>query len=353
MTDVQSASLPEAPQLHAGRPGNLMCKGFVRRGDAEAALARAAVTVEGAFTTGFVEHAYIEPEAGFARMVDGRLELHACTQAPVMDLDALELILAMPRDRIRIVPTAVGGGFGSKLDLSVQPYLALAALKTGRPVRLTYTRRESMQSTTKRHPSEISLRIGATADGTLCGFSFSGQFNTGAYASWGPTVANRVPVHASGPYRIDDYLAETRAIHTHCAPAGAFRGFGVPQAAIAQESLFDELADRLGMDRLAFRLHNALDNGVPTVCGQVFDQGVGIRACLEALQPAWRQNGARRPRSTPNARMSNAELGWPRPGTAAAIPRCPIHRPSGPGCAPMAGWCCTRAPWTSARARTR
>ncbi|MCB2135687.1 MAG: molybdopterin-dependent oxidoreductase [Rhodobacteraceae bacterium] len=276
-----------APLVHGDRPGNHMCGGFVAKGDAAAALAAAELTVEGVFETGFVEHAYIEPEAGFARLVGDRVEISACTQAPVMDRDTVADILGWDRSRVRILPTAVGGGFGSKLDVSVQPYLALAALKTGRPVRLTYSRTESMQSTTKRHPARMTVRVGATTDGRICGFEFNGVFNTGAYASWGPTVANRVPVHASGPYRIGDYRAEAKAIHTHCPPSGAFRGFGVPQAAIAQESLFDELADRLGIDPLDFRLLNVLENGQPTVCGQVFAQGVGVKACLEALRPAW------------------------------------------------------------------
>lgn len=284
---VPHATAPLAPQLHPGRDNNLMCSGFVQQGDAAQALTEADVCVEGRFQTGFVEHAYIEPEAGFAQIIDGRVEVHACTQAPVMDLDALEIILGMDRKDIRILPTEVGGGFGSKLDLSVQPYLALAALRTGKPVRITYSRAESMQSTTKRHPSNIHLKIGANRDGRIQGFDFSGDFNTGAYASWGPTVSNRVPVHASGPYRIPNYRAVARAIHTHNPPSGAFRGFGVPQAAIAQESLFDELADKLGIDRLQFRLLNALEDNIPTVCGQMFEQGVGIKACLNALQPDW------------------------------------------------------------------
>jgi CO/xanthine dehydrogenase Mo-binding subunit len=287
VSDVTSAQADGAPQLHGDRAGNLMCRGFVKTGDAEAALAAADVTVEGQFSTRFVEHGYIEPEAGYAEVVDGRIEIHACTQAPVMDLEAMEIILGMDRSRIRIVPTAVGGGFGSKLDISVQPYLALGALKTGRPVRLVYSRQESMQSTTKRHPSEISLKIGAMKDGRLSGFRFVGQFNTGAYASWGPTVANRVPVHASGPYKVTDYCATADGIHTHCPPAGAFRGFGVPQSGIAQECLFDDLAEKLKIDALEFRIMNALEDGVPTVCGQVFTQGVGAKACLEALRPAW------------------------------------------------------------------
>ncbi|MES0883933.1 molybdopterin-dependent oxidoreductase [Roseibium sp. SCP14] len=284
---VTDALADSAPLLHDDRKGNVMCGGFVACGDAQSALKSADVTVEGQFDSGFVEHAYIEPEAGYAEIRDGRVEVHACTQAPVMDLDALEAILGMDREKIRIIPTGVGGGFGSKLDISLQPYLAISALKTGRPVRLTYSRTESMQSTTKRHPAAIKLKIGATKDGRISGFDFYGDFNTGAYASWGPTVANRVPVHASGPYRIADYRAESKGVHTHCPPSGAFRGFGVPQSALAQETLFDELADKLGMDALEFRLLNALEDNVPTVCGQIFGQGVGIKPCLEALRPSW------------------------------------------------------------------
>ncbi len=308
---VPAAMAEDAPRLHETREGNVMCGGFVAHGDAESALARAAVVAEGHFTTSFVEHAYIEPEAGFAQIVNDRVEVHACTQAPMMDLDTLEMVLGMDRSRIRVVPTATGGGFGSKLDVSVQPYLALAALKTGRPVRLTYERRESMQSTTKRHPAEMSVKIGADATGRICGMRFDGLFNTGAYASWGPTVANRVPVHASGPYAVADYRAEAKGIHTHCPPSGAFRGFGVPQAAVAQESLYDALADQLNIDRLEFRILNALENGTPTVCGQVFEQGVGIKACLEALRPAWQAERA-------EAAKFNADGGTIRRGVGLA-----------------------------------
>ena len=290
--DTLSAMSDDAPQLHPDHPGNIMCRGVVKCGDAKSALAKADIVVEGSFSSGYVEHAYIEPEAGFAEIVDGRLEIHACTQAPVMDLDSLEPITGLARDKIRIVPTAVGGGFGSKLDLSVQPFLALGALKTGKPVRLAYSRSESMQSTTKRHPSDITLKIGVTKDGKLRGMEFEGVFNTGAYASWGPTVSNRVPVHASGPYFLRDYSATALGVYSNGPPSGAFRGFGVPQAAIAQECLFDELADKLGMDRLEFRILNALGNNMPTVCGQSFEQGVGIKQCLNALRPAWETESA-------------------------------------------------------------
>jgi len=285
--DIPSARADGAPVLHEGRAGNLLTEGFVRRGAPEDALSGAAAVVEGSFTTGFIEHAYIEPEAGYARRVGDRIEMWACTQAPHMDLEDLALIMDLPPEAIRIVPSSVGGGFGAKLDLSLQPYLALAAWVTGEPCGMVYSRVDSMMTTTKRHPSQITARVGADADGRLLGMTVAASFNTGAYASWGPTVANRVPVHASGPYLLPAYEAHAAAIHSHCAPAGAFRGFGVPQGSIAQETLFDELADALGHDRLEFRIRNALQAGQPTVTGQVFSQGVGIRACLEALRPAW------------------------------------------------------------------
>lgn len=279
----------QAQLVHAYLTDNEMCHGIVQRGDPEGAIERAEMIAEGEFQTSFVEHAYIEPEAGCARIKDGRLEIFSGTQAPVMNQESLARILAMDISDIRIVPAAVGGGFGSKLDLSVQPFLALATLKSGRPVQLVYSRTESMQSTTKRHPAQIKMRIGAMSDGKIAGLTYDGTFDTGAYASWGPTVVNRVPVHASGPYFVRDYRAKTRAVYTHCPPAGAFRGFGVPQSTIAQETLFEDLALSLNMDRLEFRIKNALKNGESTVCGQVFQRGVGIRDCLQSLAPAWRE----------------------------------------------------------------
>ena len=267
-----------------------------------AGLAAADVVVEGAFETGFVEHAYIEPEAGFARRVGDRIEIQACTQAPYMDRDDVAKILGIAPEQVRIIPTAVGGGFGAKLDLSVQPFIAIAAWRLDRPVRMVYSRRESIMTTTKRHPARIVARVGATRDGRLAAMDFAADFNTGAYASWGPTVANRVPVHASGPYRMPHYRAVARAIHTHLVPSGAFRGFGVPQSAIAQEQLYDELALRLKIDPLEFRILNALGVGEPTVTGQVFTDGMGFKACLEALRPRWREARAAAERYNAEAR---------------------------------------------------
>ena len=287
LTKLAAALAPDAERIHRSRENNVLVRGRVVRGDAEKALAEADVVVEDEYETGFVEHAYIEPEAGFARRVNDRIEIQACTQAPYMDRADIARILGIAPEAVRIIPTAVGGGFGAKLDLSVQPFVALAAWHLRQPVRMVYSRSESIISTTKRHPSHIHVRVGATRDGKLTAMDFTADFNTGAYSSWGPTVAARVPVHASGPYYVPHYRALTRAVHTHLVPAGAFRGFGVPQTAIAQEQLYDDLADRLNIDRLEFRIMNALDNETPTVTGQVLGEGVGIRACFEALRPRW------------------------------------------------------------------
>ena len=284
---VAEALAHGAPRIHAHRKNNVLVGGRVACGDVGGAFASADFVVEGEYETGFVEHACIEPEAGFARRVGDTVEIQACTQSPYLDRDDIAKVLGIPPEKVRIIPTAVGGGFGTKLDLSVQPFLALAAWKLNRPIRLVYSRTESIVSTTKRHPAHIRLRAGATRDGKLTAVDFAADFNTGAYSSWGPTVAARVPVHASGPYRVPNYRAVTRAVHTNLVPAGAFRGFGVPQAAIAQEQLYDDLADRVGMDRLEFRILNALDNHSATVTGQVLGEGVGIRACFEALRPKW------------------------------------------------------------------
>ena len=291
--------------LHDFAPDNVLCRGRVVKGDVAKALKKAAFTAQGAFETTHVEHAYIEPEAGYAEVFeqDGkqRIRVFACTQTPYMDKEEVARVLKLPVEAVHIVPSAIGGGFGGKLDVSIQPLLAVAAWKMKRPVRIVYTRPESMVSTTKRHPSEMRVTLGCDASGQLSAVDFVGDFNTGAYASWGSTVANRVPVHASGPYKVANVRALTRAVYTNNAIAGAFRGFGVPQACIATEALMDDLAEKCGMDRFEFRLKNAIRAGDQTATGQTLAASVGLEQCLEALRPAWhntlqnvaRKNGSR------------------------------------------------------------
>ena len=294
--------------------GNVLCRGRVARGDVDAALAAAGQRAQAQFETAYVEHAYIEPEAGYAEPVFAgpvadpvadpiadsladpvaspagappRVRIFACTQTPYMDRDEVAHVLGVEPTRVHIVPSAMGGGFGGKLDLSVQPLLAVAALKLNRAVRLVYERPESMLSSTKRHPARMNARAACDALGQLIAYDFEADFNTGAYSSWGPTVANRVPIHAAGPYRVPNQRACTRAVLTHNSVAGAFRGFGVPQSTLIGERLIDELARMSGIDALEFRHRNALRAGDTTGTGQLLAASVGLQACLDALRPAW------------------------------------------------------------------
>ena len=284
---IEAALAEGAARVQDDKPGNLLTRGQVRKGDVEAGFAAAAFVAEGDWRTSFVEHAYIEPEAGWAAREGDRLTVAVTTQTPYMDRDEVAQVLGIEKEQVRLIPTACGGGFGGKLDASVQLLLGLAAWTLDRPVRCTYTRPESLASTTKRHPARIAARAGCDAEGRLLAFESDGDFDTGAYASWGPTVADRVPIHATGPYTVPHVRNRSRALHSNAPPSGAFRGFGVPQCALAHEALCDELAERCGLDPLEFRLRNAIRKGDATATGQVLEASAGLADCLEALKPRW------------------------------------------------------------------
>jgi aldehyde oxidoreductase len=288
---IDAATAPDAPLVQADKPKNLLLDGGVKHGHVNG-FTGCAATAEGVFETAFVEHAYIEPEAGWAQRVGDRIEIYASTQTPYMDRDEIASVMRLPPTSVRIVPSACGGGFGGKLDLSVQPLIAVAAWKLGRPVALVYTRPESMAASTKRHPARVTAKFGCDSAGKLMACDVTATFDTGAYASWGPTVANRVPVHAMGPYFVPNVRTWGEAFFTNGPPAGAFRGFGVPQAAIAHEAMMDSLADQLGIDWLEFRHLNALRAGDVTACGQRLDHSAGLAQCLEALRPHWQKASA-------------------------------------------------------------
>ncbi len=274
----------EAPLFHENKASNVLISKTLRCGDTDD---KGKAVVSGTFTTNFVEHAAIEPEAGYAYMDQGRVVIHASTQAVYMDLQEVAHITGLKASDIRIIPTEVGGGFGGKLDVSVQPLLAIAAQRQSRPIAFVYSRTESMQVSPKRHAANITAEFSADLDGTLKSAKLFGRFNTGAYASWGPTVAGRVPVHGTGPYRVSNAEITGEAIYTNGPIAGAFRGFGVPQVAIAHECLMDDLADAINMDALELRLKNAIKAGDKTATGQELKASAGLRACLEALKPKW------------------------------------------------------------------
>jgi CO/xanthine dehydrogenase Mo-binding subunit/aerobic-type carbon monoxide dehydrogenase small subunit (CoxS/CutS family) len=304
VTGTEAALAEGAALVQAGKPGNVLIRGRVLCGDAEAAFAQATFTAEGSWQTPFVEHAYIEPEAGWARREGDRLTVAVTTQTPYMDRDEIAHVLGIDKHQVRLIPTACGGGFGGKLDASVQLLVGLAAWKLDRPVRCTFTRPESMAATTKRHPARMRARAACDKDGKLLAYAFDGDFDTGAYASWGPTVADRVPIHAAGPYAVANVHNTSVAAHTNGPPAGAFRGFGVPQCALAHEALCDELAAQSGLDPLEFRLRNAIRKGDTTATGQAIEASAGLAECLEALKPHW--GPARHEAETHNA--SNGAL---------------------------------------------
>jgi CO/xanthine dehydrogenase Mo-binding subunit/aerobic-type carbon monoxide dehydrogenase small subunit (CoxS/CutS family) len=276
------------PPLHESWPDNVLIRGYVEKCDVNGS-GNTAATSEGNFETAFVEHAYIEPEAGYAAPEgNGRIAVTASTQAPYMDRDEVAHVLGVDANQVRIIPSACGGGFGGKLDVLVQPMLAVAAMKLNRPVRTLLSRIESMAASTKRHPSKIWAKASADKSGRLLNFESDANFDTGAYASWGPTVAGRVPVHATGPYFVPNVRNKSAAIFTNANPSGAFRGFGVPQAAIANETLMDDLAEQLGIDRLEIRHLNAIRAGQETATGQVLEHSAGLDQCLDALRDDWR-----------------------------------------------------------------
>ena len=287
---MQNARMNGGVPVHGDRPDNILVSGRLCRGKPGEEFGAAEIVVEGEFETSFVEHAYIEPEAGYARRLpNGRIEIAASTQSPYLDRSEVARVLGLPDTLVRIRPSACGGGFGGKLDLSVEPALAIAAWLLERPVRCIYGRVESMAASTKRHPGYLQSRLAVDGRGKFLAYDLTSQFNTGAYASWGPTIASRVPNHGAGPYRFKAASLTADIVYTNDTPAGAFRGFGVPQAMIALESLIDDAAYKLGMDRLAIRQLNALRAGDKTITGQVLKESVGQIACFDAIAPAWHE----------------------------------------------------------------
>ncbi len=286
ITGIEAAKTGEL--IHPDKNGNILADGGVTCGNVDGAFKTAARVAEVEYETSFVEHAYIEPEAGWAERKGDTLEVHVSTQNPFQHRDDLAQILKLPKQAVHLIATACGGGFGGKLDLNVHPLVALAAWLCDKPVAYIYTRPESMAASTKRHPARIKAKVACDARGKLTAFWSHAELDTGAYASWGPTVANRVPVHAPGPYVVRHAKTRGTAYFTNCPPSGAFRGFGVPQSAIASEAAMDALADAAGMDWLEFRRLNALRPGDATITGQVLGDSVGIVETIDAVEPYWR-----------------------------------------------------------------
>ncbi len=283
---VEEAMAPDAPKVHEG--GNLLTEARIARGDTEKGLAEADVVVESTYRTSYIEHAYLETEAGIARWEpDGSVTLWVSTQNPHYDRAEVAAVVGMPVNRVRVVATVTGGGFGGKLDLSVQPYIALLAMATRRPVKMVFSREESVCYTTKRHPYTMRYRLGARCDGRFTALEAELLADGGAYASYSPGVIKRAAIHAGGPYYYPNVKVVARVFYTNNPIAGAMRGFSVPQIAFGIESQIDKLARALSMDPLQLRFINALDRNLPTLTGQILTASVGIKqTILEAARVA-------------------------------------------------------------------
>jgi CO/xanthine dehydrogenase Mo-binding subunit len=280
----EDALKPDAPKIHA--KGNLLVTRRIIKGDVAEAFNRCAVVAENTYRTTWIEHNYLEPDAGAGYVdEDGILVIYASTQNPHYDHKEVTGLLGLQDHQVRIVQAATGGGFGSKLDLNVQGYIGLALLLLKRPVKMVYSREESYLATAKRHPLEMTLKTGADRTGKLIALQAAITADTGAYASYGIAVASRAAVHATGPYEIENVAVESRCVYTNNPFCGAMRGFGTPQIAFAHESQMDLLAEKLALDPLEFRLKNAFRSGSVTATGQKLEASVGIADCLDALKP--------------------------------------------------------------------
>ncbi|MBA4394960.1 MAG: aldehyde oxidase, partial [Desulfobacca sp.] len=288
--DPVKALETQAPLVH--EKGNLLFQQEVVKGKAEEALRQSAVRYRSLYSTSPLEHGALEVEGGRAEWQDGKILVYACTQNPHYDQNDLARLLGLPENRIRVVQTATGGGFGGKLDLSVQCYLALAVYLLKRPARMVYSREESFLGTAKRHPLFIDYESGLDEQGKLTAVKVDIIGDSGAYASYGIAVCMRAAVHATGPYVVPHVLVNSRMAYTHNHWCGAMRGFGVPQMAFAHEGQMDGLARMSGLDPFEIRLRNCLKPGSQTATGQILSTSVGLEKCLRRIQKiyhAWQK----------------------------------------------------------------
>ncbi len=282
--DPDEALRPGAPEVHEG--GNLLAEWNIDRGDVEGAFARADLVVEGEYRTGFVDHAYLEPEAGVAWVDDeGVVNVRASTQV-VEHYRDIARILGLPDSRVRVIAPFLGGGFGGKEDMTVEPYIALAAHRLRRPVRMVWSRQESLLARAKRHPMRMRYRTAAAADGTLLAHDVDITADAGAYAFLSALVLLYAAVTAAGPYRVPAVRLRSRAAYTNNPPTSAMRGFGAMQVVFAYESQVDEVARRLRLDPGEVRRRNALAKGDRLPVGQELLTEVLLPETIDAVTSA-------------------------------------------------------------------
>ncbi len=272
--DAEAAMAEGAPQIHADHPNNVLCHFRIRKGDLAAGWAQADVIVEGEYHTGYQEHAYLQPEAGVGYIDDaGRVTVVVAGQWVHEDQEQIYHALGLPADQVRVIYPAIGGAFGGREDMSVQIVLALAAWRLRRPVKIQWSREESILYHHKRHPVKIRAKWGATQDGTVVAAEAVVIGDAGPYNYTTNKVMGNANLMATGPYEIPNIHVDTYGVYTNNIPCGAFRGFGGPQGAFAAEGQMNKLAEALGIDPVEIRMKNVLREGSLPSVGTPFPKG--------------------------------------------------------------------------------
>jgi len=280
VSDPIEAMKPDSPRVHEA--GNIYRHAHIRNGDVESAFEKCKLVVENTYRTGRQMHMFLETEAGVGLLDEnGNVVLYVGGQSPYRDQLQIARALGIPREKIRVVSSIVGGAFGGKDEVTVQIHLALLALKTKRPVKMVLSREESGISGLKRHPVIITARTGALSDGKLLANQVRIVSDTGAYASLGGTILDVTMETCCGPYNIPNIDIEAYCVYTNNGFSGAFRGFGAPQSIFAMESQIDIIAEKLQIDRLEIRKRNAIRQGDVSSFGVKIPGSIGIHETLD------------------------------------------------------------------------
>ncbi len=281
VTDALAALEPDAPLVHPAHGSNVLLHQKIRKGDVERAFASADVVLSGTFTTSWQEHAYLQPDAGIAYYEGETLVVETAGQWLHEDLRQIAAMLELDERAIAIRYAKIGGAFGGREDLSVQPLLALATWHTKRPTALVWSREESIVGHHKRHPFHITTRWGAKRDGTIVAVETRTVADGGAYASTSVEVLKCATIFAQGPYRVPNVATDGIVVYTNNVPSGAFRGFGTPQAHWAAESMITRIAHALEIDPPDIRRKNLYREGDTEATGSVLPRGVSALPVLE------------------------------------------------------------------------
>lgn len=290
--DPLEALKNDAPKVHPPA-SNVYARKVICKGNVEQVLAASDHVFENQYRTQMVEHVPIEPHVAIALWdANGRVTVHSTLGRITLGRADLARTLRMPVSRIRLMGTIVGGNFGGKNEITMEPVLALLAKKTGRPVKGVYTRTEEFTASTTRHPFIMDYKTGVDRKGRILARKVRLVLDGGAYCSWSETAMGKAAILSSGPYNMEHLHVEACAVYTNKTMAGAMRGFGAPQVCFAYESQMDEIAGALGIDPLEIRLRNAFENGSLSPTGQVLESVVVRESLLQAARRfGWTEGG--------------------------------------------------------------